>query len=343
MGVVKEGAGRHAVSYRPVPIRELRPGEVRAQVLYAGICGSDLEIVSDRIALMVRPPVVLGHEFVGRIVEVGPEVTGWQEGETVVSETAFHVCGVCRMCRSGHDNVCPQKELLGYAHDGAFADFVVLRSDRLHRAPDGVELEALALTEPLACCAHALLEQAAIGAGDRVVVFGPGTIGLLSLQIARAVGAHVVLVGRSRARLELGVSLGAEHVVDTTEGDVASILADLSDGQGCDMFVECSGSEAAVALGAEALRRRGCFVQQGFFGSTVATPLDRFVYKELQLVGSLGQKRSSWELALDLLATGRVSAGRLVTDRLPMSRWSDGFDRVGRRRGGKVLLQPDVA
>ena len=143
MGVVKEGPGRQRIRYRPVAVRELEPGQVRAQVLCAGICASDLAVASDRIRLTVRPPVVLGHEFVGRVVELGSGVTGWAEGATVVSETAFRVCGTCRMCLTGHDNVCPGKELIGYAHDGAFAQTVVLEASRLHRAPAGVALEAL--------------------------------------------------------------------------------------------------------------------------------------------------------------------------------------------------------
>lgn len=345
MGVVKEGPGRQRIRYRPVAVRELEPGQVRAQVLCAGICASDLAVASDRIRLTVRPPVVLGHEFVGRVVELGSGVTGWTEGATVVSETAFRVCGTCRMCLTGHDNVCPGKELIGYAHDGAFAQTVVLEASRLHRAPAGVALEALVLTEPLACCAHALLEQATIRPGDFVVVFGPGTIGLLSLQVARAAGATTVLCGRSSARLELGRQLGADHVVDVSDDEPAPLVAELSGGDGCDVFVECSGSETGLRTGLEVVRRRGQLIQQGFSGVPVMVPLDEVAYKELRVAGALGQKWSSWELALTLLSSGRVRTAELVTDRLPLSDWSEGFDLVERRAGGKVLLLPygDVA
>lgn len=341
MAVVKTGPGRDGVVYRTVSERPVEAGEVRARVLVAGICASDLAIAHDRIRLAVRPPVVLGHEFVGSVVEVGAGVEHWSPGDVVVSETAFGTCGTCRMCRTGHENVCAQKELLGYAHDGAFASTVTLPAKRLHHPPSGVAIEALALAEPLACATHALLEQARLRPGDVAVVFGPGTLGLLSLQVARAAGATVVLCGRTAERLEIGRSLGAEHVVDVAARDVAPLVGELTDGQGCDVFVECSGSEAGARLGLELLRRRGQLVQQGFAKQPLTVPFDEIAYKELRIVGSLGQTWSSWELALALLGAGRIRTRELVTDRLPLSDWSDGFDRVEHRSGGKVFLLPD--
>lgn len=337
--VVKEAPGAANVALREKPEPSPGPGQVKVAVTLAGICGSDLHIVHDRIALNLRLPVTLGHEFVGRIAELGEGVAGWTVGERVVSETAFRVCGRCRMCKSGHDNVCAEKELIGYVHDGAFADFVVVPAERLHRTPAGVEDAALVMAEPLAGCTHAMLEQCEIAPGDVVLITGPGTIGLISAQLAIAAGAQVILAGRSPHRLALGARLGVMATVDAGDARRAAQEIDrLTAGQGCDVFVECAGSERALALGLAAVRRRGQVLAQGLLSAPVRVDWDLIAYKELHVRGAMGQKWTAWETAMRLLASGKVDLAPLVSHTLPLEQWAKAFDLAEARSAHKIVL-----
>lgn len=342
MGVVKEKRGPGSVTYREVAEPAPQPGQVKVAVTYAGICGSDLHILHDQIGLALRPPVVLGHEFVGHIVEFGDDSGGWQIGDRVVSETAFAVCGTCSMCMTGHDNVCAKKELIGFVHNGAFAQFLVLPVARLHRPDERLKDREAAMAEPVAGCVHAVMEQCGVIAGDLVVIVGPGTVGLIDLQLAKASGAQVILCGRSEHRLRLGSQLGADYVVNLDRSDPRELVAQLSGGYGCDTFMECAGTSESVALGLSLLRRRGRFLQQGLIADPAPIRFDEIAYKEIEVVGTLGQKWSAWERGLALMARGLVQVEPLISDVLPMSAWEKAFGLVGSRAAQKVLLQPDA-
>jgi L-iditol 2-dehydrogenase len=321
------------------------PNQLLVQVLYAGICGSDIHIEDADIALKVRPPVVMGHEYIGRVHDVGEGVEGWSAGDLVVSETAFHTCGTCLMCMTDHDNVCADKQLIGYYHNGAFAPFMVIPATRAHHiSPTTRSSErSLALCEPLAGVIHGLHEQAKIVGGERIVIAGPGTVGLLSVQVAIHAGAEVMLVGRSVERLALGAKLGAHRTVNSTTEDVSERVAHWTDGRGADLFVECAGSTELPALGLEVLRRRGRYLQQGLVGAPVMFPIDLVAYKELQIVGTLGQKRSAWKQACELVSTGAITLDPLVTDIYSLTNYEAALNRVRRHAGVKTLLQPEEA
>jgi L-iditol 2-dehydrogenase len=260
-------AGPAALAEVPQPAPG--PGQILAEVVYAGICSSDLHLESADIQLNVRTPVIMGHEFAGRVVEVGPEVEGLSPGQPVVSETAFYTCGHCLACLTGNENVCGQKELLGYVHPGVFTEYVVLWAQRVHLVPEAVSLRAAVLAEPLACAVRGLYEQIHITPGDVVVVAGAGTMGLLSAQLAKAAGATVVVTGLpdDQQRLAMALELGADVAVDVVHQDVQHLVLDMTSGEGADVYVECSGAPAAVRMGLELTRRRGQYLQMELPGS----------------------------------------------------------------------------
>lgn len=339
-GVVKVRRGPGAVEYKEVPDPQAGPAQVKVAVIYAGICGSDIHILHDQADLRLSTPVVMGHEFVGRITEVGIGVETWAVGDRVVSETAFSVCGACDMCQTGHDNVCPSKELIGFVHNGAFADSLILPATRLHRPdPRLTDVEA-AVSEPVAGCVHGVIEQCGVRDGDLVVIVGPGTVGLLDLQIAKAAGASVILCGRSPHRLALGMQLGADYIVDLKQEDPRLIVNRVSRGIGCDVFVEASGTSDAVMLGLALLRRRGKYLQQGLISHPAPFQFDQIAFKELSVFGTFGQKRSAWVRGLNMMALGQVQIEPIVSDILPMSSWLSAFELVEGRTRQKVLLQP---
>jgi L-iditol 2-dehydrogenase len=338
--VVKTARGEGNVALRERPVPKPGPGQVVLAVRAAGICGTDLHIFHDEYP--TRPPVTLGHELAGEVAATGEGVSEFAPGDRVTTETYFHLCGVCRFCRGGQPNLCPERRSIGSGVDGGFAPYVLVPARNLHRLPETLSFQAAALTEPLACVVHGALELPKVTAGDIAVVSGPGAIGLLTLQAARAAGAAVIVLGTAadRRRLELARGLGAERVVDIDDEDPAPIVQGLTDGWGADVVMECSGAgPAALGLLAHA-RRGGQYAQIGLFGKPVAWDLDQVCMKELRVTGSNASVPSAWRTALRLLGEGAVQAKPLISDIYPLAGWRDAFDRFEHRSGAKILLDP---
>ena len=339
--LVKYARGAGHMEVREVPSPAPGPGEVRIRVAAAGVCGSDLHIHDDEIAIPIRVPVVVGHEFSGVVAEAGAGVDPTWVGRRVTAMPSVRVCGQCRYCRQGDLNLCPQRESMGYWHDGAFAPECVVPERCLWRLPDGVDDRAAALAEPLACAVHAVCEITDVRPGEVVAIIGPGNIGLLCLQVAVAVGARVVALGlpRDAHRLERARQLGAALALQTDPPEVpARAVADLTEGYGADVVLECSGSAAGANLGLELIRKQGRYTQVGLFGEAPRVALDRLVAREVIARGTFGQRPSSWRRALELMAGGAVDLGALVSDVLPLAQWQVGFDLCRTGAGFKVVF-----
>ena len=341
--VVKYAHGRGNVELKEMPKPSPRPDEVMIEVKAAGICGSDLHIFDEDIKLPIRPPVIMGHEFSGVIAEVGSSVTKWKPGDRVTSETSAYVCGECLPCRTGNYNVCAEKRLIGYWFNGAFTKYCVVPSRLVHKLPDNVSFLSGALCEPLACCVNGVIEKTRIQPGDLVVIAGPGPIGLLSLQIAKSQGASVVLcgVGRDERRLELGNELGADLTINVEKEDPWQAVSKMTNGAGADVFIDCSGSPDAIRTGFQLVRRGGQYTQIGLTGRPFNLDFDLIAYKEITVRGSLGQRWTSWNIGLKMLAKGLVKTEPLISDVLPLSQWEIGFQKVRSKEGVKVILKPE--
>ena len=343
LALMKTAPGPGNVRLVEVPKPAPGPGQIMAEVIYAGICGSDLHIQDGDIQLNLRPPVIMGHEFSGRVAEVGEGVEGLRIGQPVVSETAFYTCGRCIACNTGNDNVCEHKELIGFVHPGVFARYVVLPAKRVHIVPDNVSLLSAVMTEPLASAVRGVYEQIHISPGDVAVVAGPGAMGLLCAQLAKAAGATVVVSGlrEDRERLSMALQLGADCAVDVSERDLKGLLLGMTDGEGADVYVECSGSPAAARLGLEATRRRGQYLQLGLCGVPFDIDLAKIAYCEIEVRGTLGQKWTAWRRALKLLAAGRVVTEPLVSSIVPLSEWEAAFAKFRSKEGMKIVMTPN--
>ena len=341
--VVKYAKGKGFVEAREVPDPEPGPGEVRIRVAYAGICASDLHILNDDIAITVRPPVVMGHEFSGTIDRLGGGVEGWRIGDRVVAEANYEVCGACRYCASGFYNLCAGRKVLGYWYDGAFARYTVVPARRLHALPAGIGFRAGALIEPTACVVHGMCELIAVAAGDVVLVTGPGAIGLTALQVAKAAGAKVIVSGTAddSERLALAAKLGADATVDVTAADLAKTVNDLTAGRGVDVAVECAGNDRAVRSAIDALRKQGQYLQLGLLGRNLQLAFDTILYKELKVTGSISSRDVSWRRAIELVDRGDVRPELLVSGEYPLEGWEEAFRMHGDRRGLKILFKPE--
>ncbi|HLJ67828.1 MAG TPA: zinc-binding dehydrogenase [Chloroflexota bacterium] len=337
---MKTAPGIGNVEVRDVAEPATPPGHVKIAVRAAGICGTDLHIYRDEFRCY--PPVVLGHEVAGEIAEVGTGVAGVAPGDRVTTETYISTCGHCRYCRGGRINLCPERRSLGSAVNGGFTSYVVVPERNVHHLPATIGFQAGALTEPLACAIHGAVELPRLGAGDLAVVAGPGAIGLLTMQVVRAAGAQVIVLGTEadRRRLDLASQLGASYVFEVERDSHRDAILELSGGVGADIVYECSGAGPAASTLLDVVRRGGQYAQIGLFGKPVTWDLDQICYKELSVTGSNASVPSAWERALRLLGSGVVRTEPLVTDVLPVTEWREAFDRFERRSGLKTLLQP---
>jgi len=243
---------------------------------------------------------------------------------------------------TGNYNLCKERKATGYAFDGAFASYCVVPEERVHLLPDNVDYVTAALSDPSACAYHAVQELTGIDAGETTLITGPGPMGLFSLQYVKANGGVAIITGleKDSKRLDLAKELGADKTVDVSKENLAEIIWDITDGNGVDVALECSGSEAAAKDCLQLLRRQGKYTQIGIFGCPVTFDLDKVLYGEIQLIGSFSQKYTAWKAAVELFSQGKILAKPLVTDILPLEKWEEGFKRALDGRAIKVVFKP---
>jgi L-iditol 2-dehydrogenase len=343
-GLFKTAPGRGNLEIREAEVPVRSDGEALIQVKAAGICGSDLHIYNWDTQVPMNPPVIIGHEFSGVVAEVGPQTFGLKEGDRVTAEPTYHSCGTCLHCQTGFYNLCADRKVLGFWVDGAFAQYVKVPARRVHQLPEHTSFLEGALLEPLACCVHGVLELSEIAAGEKVVVSGPGAIGLLALQLAKAAGAAVMLAGTGvdEHRLSIGRDLGADRIVDASRGGLQEAVLEFTDGRGADVVLECSGSPAAAAAGLEIVRKRGRYTQIGLFGRPIEMDFEKIAYREIRVTGSFAQKWTAWRRAIEMVGDGRVKLKPLITQVFPLRDWREAFDRLNRKQGLKLLLDPQA-
>ncbi|MBD8066607.1 alcohol dehydrogenase catalytic domain-containing protein [Devosia sp. PTR5] len=323
LAVVKTGPGPENVLVQPMPVPEAGEGMTRVRVLAAGICGTDVHIARDEYRY--EAPVILGHEILGMAEAADAEP------QRVTVETYFSTCGRCDWCRDGRPNLCPSRRSIGSFENGGFASYVVVPAHNLHPLPDFLDDIEGVLSEPLACVTHCLLDPPVVSAGDRVLVTGPGTIGQLAAQVARAAGGLVTLAGlpKDSSRLDIARSLG----IETTTG--------LPEAEAFDVVVECSGSAPGAAAALRAARRGGRYVQVGIFGKDVTLPIDLVLYKELVVTSGFASTPSSWRRALALIEQKLVTLSPLVTRRADIRDWPSAFEAAASGEGLKTVIVPE--
>jgi len=343
LALVKTAKGVGNLELRDAPVPSAGQGEVLLKILGAGVCGTDIHVRDDSFPYW--PPVILGHEFCGEVVEKGPGVTLVDVGDRVVGEPHTKACGHCPMCRTGNIQICPDKRSPGWGIDGAMTEFLVMPQHLLHKLPDAVSDLAGAVIEPTANAAHDVLERAGVEGGDFVAVIGPGPIGLLSAMTARAAGAREVMIIGTDAdeavRLPKARELGFTRVVNVRTDSPAEIIADLTGGVGADLVVECSGSAGGVASSVELVRKKGRLCAIGLVGADpVPFPYKAASFKVLDVYFCLSTSYTSWGKAINLVAAGLVDAEAIVTHAKPLSEWESVFEAIDNQQAIKAVLIP---
>jgi len=327
----------HSVEIREFARPEPGPDDVILAVEAVGVCGSDLHQWTSSHSWPVNYPVVLGHEFGGRIAALGGAVRGWKEGDRAVSETAAVIDPNSPMTRSGLYNLDPNRKGFGYGVDGAMTRFVRVPARCLHRVPDGLAIEHAALTEPCCVAYNAVIHNAKIQPGDRVIVLGPGPIGILCAAMARLAGAEVALVGleRDRARLEVAKAYDCEVII----GD-ASAWAKARDGLGVDGVVDAAGASAALKTALELVRPAGWISKVGWGPQPLGFSLDPLVQKNITLQGSFSHNWPIWERVLAMLASGRLDVRPITGGIWPLEDWHEAFEKMHSGAIVKAVLRP---
>jgi threonine 3-dehydrogenase len=339
--VVKAQAGP-GVEIREMPIPSPGPGELLLKVLRAGVCGTDLHIYewdawSQR---RIRPPVIIGHEFVGEILALGAGVTEFQPGERVSFESHI-VCEHCTACRTGNGHVCENTRILGVDVNGGFAEYVVAPAVNAWRAPANVPLEVQAVMEPLGNAVHTAFS------GDlsacRIGVTGCGPIGLFAIAVARAAGAcQVIASDVAPYRLELAQRMKADAVIDASREDFVARVRQLTDGRGLDGVLEMSGDARAIRDGLAALRNGGRL-------SLLGLPRENFdldwnsllIFKGITLHGIVGRRMyHTWYVMDNLLRTGRLDVRPAITHVVPMEKVGEAIEQLRSGKAGKIVLVP---
>jgi L-iditol 2-dehydrogenase len=339
--LVKTAPGPGHVELVEVPVPEPGPEQVKLEIAACGICGTDLHVYHDTFRNF--PPVILGHEFVGRVVAEGAGVRGCTEPSAnyaVLGATAV-VDRNCPFVRAGDFILSPTRRGMGHGVHGAFTRFAVVRPDQLYRLDATLPAEEGALVEPLAVAVHATMEQVTLHSGDIALVSGPGPIGLLVLMVLVHQGVRAIVAGTSAdgKRLELAREPGAVRVVDVHRESVIDAVRAEAGPHGAHVAFEVAGVAASSVACLESLRPHGRYVQVGHFGRDISVPFDRIGFKQLRVTGSVGYTEATWKRTLQLLAGG-MRPSRIVTHRLPLERWREGFDVFERKEAAKVLLHP---
>jgi alcohol dehydrogenase/L-iditol 2-dehydrogenase len=335
--VVNFAAARGSVELRDVTPPAIGDTDVLLEVANVGVCGSDLHQWTGDHSWQVNYPVVLGHEFCGTIAAVGSEVRGWREGARVVSETAAVIDPDCPLSRRGLYNLDPSRKGFGYGVDGAMTRFVRVPSRILHAIPDHLPFEQACLTEPCCVAYSAVVKNARIEPGDRVVVLGPGTIGILCAAMARLCGADVAVVGLAgdASRLEVARRYGCEPIV----GD-ARDWALARDGLGCDGVIDAAGVSATLQAALDLVRPAGWISKVGWGRAPLGFSLDPLVQKNVTLQGSFSHNWPIWERVIALLSSGRFDVRPIIGGVWSLEHWHDAFEQMHSGAVVKSVLAP---
>lgn len=340
--LVKERPGA-GMTLQEVPVPAVGSNDVLIRVHHAGVCGTDLHIwewdswASGRL----KPPVVIGHEFAGEIVRLGPEAeaAGLLTAGDLVTAEGHIVCGDCHPCRTGQGHVCRRTRIIGVDRDGAFADYIVMPASNVMKL-DGIPTEIGAVMDPLGNAVHTVL--AGDIPGSRVMVLGCGPIGCFAVGVARAAGASLVVASDfNPRRLEIARTMGAHVTLNPGSEDVVARVRELTVGDGVDVVCEMSGHPSGHGQAFAAARLGG---RVNFLGTPSRTTEVDFardvIFKGLTLYGVTGRRMyGTWQQMFRFLRAGQLDPRPVITHRFPLEQMAEAIQVIKDGQAGKVILE----
>jgi (R,R)-butanediol dehydrogenase / meso-butanediol dehydrogenase / diacetyl reductase len=332
--------GSENAKIEEIPEPKVKPGTVKVKVKYAGICGTDIHEYHEQM-YVTQTPMILGHEFVGEVVEIGEGVLNYHVGDRVVVEPIWG-CGECVSCEDGYYNTCERLQAYGLHHPGGFAEYVVVKEKNLVLLPDHLSYELAALVEPTAVAMQAV-KSSTLKIGDKVVIFGAGPIGMLITQCAKASGAsQIIVVEIEQKRQQLALEMGADFVIDPTKEDAVQKIKELTI-KGANVAFEASGAEPAFRTGLDCLRPHGELMIVSVFKKPVSySPL--LQQKGVKKIHTSRGYNNLFPEVIALLGKGLINVKPVITSKIKLEDIVElGFDKlIASKAECKILVSPEM-
>lgn len=321
-----------------VPVPEPGPGDVLIKVHKSAICGTDVHIWEwdEWAAATVPVPLVTGHEFMGEIVDMGAAARKYTKGQRVSGEGHI-VCGICRNCRAGRGHLCRNTQGVGVTRPGSFAEYLCLPESNVVPIPEDVPSEIAAIFDPLGNAVHTALSFDLVG--EDVLVTGAGPIGIMGALVAQRAGARkVVITDINPGRLKLARSMGLEHAIDTSKQDLREVMRDIGMTEGFDVGLEMSGAAPAMRQMIDTMNNGGKVALLGIAPAGFAIDWHPVIFKMLTIKGIYGREMYETWYKMIALVQGGLDLAPLITHRLPIDRFREGFDAMRNGTAGKVVM-----
>jgi 6-hydroxycyclohex-1-ene-1-carbonyl-CoA dehydrogenase len=332
-------------AHQPLALEEVATpmpgaGEVLIAVAGCGVCHTDLHYLDHGTPTFKVPPIILGHEVAGIVAALGPGVTTLAESDRVLVPAVLS-CGHCTLCRSGRENICENSRMLGNHIDGGFAEYLVVPAKDVFRLPDDVPLvEGAIIADAVTTPFHAVVRRGRVTPGDWVVIVGCGGVGLSLVQIAAAVGGRVIAVDVNDRKLDAASRFGAVATFNAAgEPRLEKQIRALTGG-GVEVAFEAVGKAATQETAFNCLRTGGRLVLVGYSPETLPLNAGRVMFREIDVIGSLGCRPVDYPRAIELVRQGRVRLLDLVTHRFPLARIGEAFDQLRSGDAIRVVVTP---
>jgi 6-hydroxycyclohex-1-ene-1-carbonyl-CoA dehydrogenase len=339
---VFHGSGR-PLTVEEVPTPEIGPDDALVRVAACGVCHTDLHYIDHGTPTFKEPPLILGHEVAGTVEAVGDAVKDLAPGARVLLPAVLP-CGTCRMCRMGRENICEHGLMLGNHMDGGYAEFIRVPARDAFILPEEIPLvEGSIIADAITTPYHAVVNRGAVRPGDVVVVVGCGGIGLNVVQMAAAVGARVVAVDLNPSKLTWAREIGASETLDSGSTERPERALRKLTGGGADVAFEAVGHDATQELALASLRTGGRLVLVGYSPESMALNAGRVMFRELEIVGSLGCRPVDYPRVIEMARQGRLKVAELVTQRFPLEEIDKAFDTLRSGEAIRAVVTPGPA
>lgn len=301
-----------------VAVPKIAPDQILVKVAACGVCHTDLHYLEHGVPTFKKPPVILGHEASGVVEQVGVSVAAFKKGQRVLIPAVL-TCGHCAFCRMGRENICANMTMLGNHIDGAYAEYVAVPAKDVLELPESIPLaEASIVADAISTPYHAVKNRARVQPGDTVVVFGCGGVGINAVQLAAAAGGFVIAVDVNERKLEWARRFGAAETVNAAGTDRVSKAVKRITGGGADVALEVIGNPRTIEEAFECVRIGGRLVVVGYTNEAISIVAGKIMFKEIEVVGSLGCRPLDYRPLIRLVEQGKVDVKTQVTHRFPL-------------------------
>jgi threonine dehydrogenase-like Zn-dependent dehydrogenase len=348
--IVKYAQGSGNYELREVPEPVIDDEDVLLEIKAAGLCASDLDFVEGRQAVVLRPPVILGHEFAGVVAKTGKNQHKWKEGDRAVSDNTGTVCGECYACSTGNYLACSQRLGLGYGMDGGFAKYCKIPGKTLRvfpnalmRIPEAMSFEEAAIMDPAGNAYRAVVQEAQLVPGEHIAIFGAGALGQFSIQSARAAGAaKIIVVGLSQDadRFKLAKENGATDFIMADTCNAVETVKKYTGGEGVAAVIDCAGANVVLQQAIEMVRTGGSVVKVGYDIRPVNFSMDRIIERAVTIKGHFGYDWVAWKNVMNLVLAGKFSLKSVISHKMTIADFDKALNMLRSKEAVKIILYP---